>query len=155
MMAEIAPDPQKKKRSPRLAGQSTALSIKKTRSTAEARSKKGQFYKALPKQFCHDGFQYRQIAREGHAAVYEQRGSGCAERSVSYELIRVRRREGFRIDGRFVAPAEIYPKGEAWGVDGFTFTDKDAALARLLEMSSGGPDRRIRSLEATLRKVAA
>src|SRR5262245_22281977 len=78
-------------------GRPVSTSFQKTRATAEARSKKGQFYKALPKQFCHDGFQYRQIAREGHAAVYEQRGSGCAERSVSYELIRVRRREGFRI----------------------------------------------------------
>ena len=115
-----------------------AASFQKTRATAEASSKKGQFCKVLPKQFCHDGFRYRLIVREGHAAVYEQRCIGCAEGSVSYELIRVRRREGFLINGRFVEPAEIYPKGKAWGVDGFTFTDKDAAFARLLEMSSGG-----------------
>lgn len=50
-------------------------------------------------------------------------------------MIRVRLRDGFQIDGRFVEPAEIYPKAEAWGVDGSTFTDKDAAFAKLQEIN--------------------
>ena len=37
----------------------------KTRATTEARSKEGRFYKPLPKEFRHDGFTYRQIARKG------------------------------------------------------------------------------------------
>jgi hypothetical protein len=106
------------------------------RATAEARCKKSQFYKPLPKEFRHDGSQYRQIACEGGAAIYEQRCSGCAEPSISYEVIRVRCREGFPISGRFVEPAEIYPKAEAWGADGFTFTDKDAAFTKLREIKA-------------------
>jgi hypothetical protein len=51
--------------------------------------------------------------------------------SVSYEVVRIRRREGFRIDGRFVEPAEVYPNSDVWGVDGFTLTDQDAAFAKL------------------------
>src|SRR5436853_6703151 len=75
----------------------------KKRATAQSGCKKGH-YKPLPKEFRWDGFTYRQIAREGNAAIYEQRWAGCAAPSVSYEVIRVRRREGFEIGGRFVEP---------------------------------------------------
>jgi hypothetical protein len=106
----------------------------KTRATAEAWGKKHRFYKPLPTRFRRDGFQYRQIARERDAAIYEQTWSGCAEPSVCYEVIRIRRRDGFQIGGRFVEPAEVYPNSDAWGVDGFTLTDKDAAFAKLREV---------------------
>jgi hypothetical protein len=114
----------------------------KTRATAEARSKKRPFrkrlpivYKPLPTRFRRDGFNYRQIAREEDAAIYEQTWSGCANPSVSYEVIRIRRREGFQIESRLVEPAEVYPGSDMWGVDGFTFTDKDAAFAKLKEVA--------------------
>ncbi len=107
----------------------------KTRATAEAWSKKRGSYKPLPTQFRRDGFDYRQIAREGNAAIYEQRWTSCAEPSICYEIIRVRYRDAFHIGGRFVEPAEVYPNSEAWGPDGFTLTDKDAAFAKLRELS--------------------
>jgi hypothetical protein len=106
----------------------------KTRATAEAWGKKRDSCKPLRTQFRRDGFDYRQIAREGDAAIYEQTWSGCSDPSVCYEVIRLRRRDGFQIGGRFVEPAEIYPKAEAWGVDGFTLTDKDTAFAKLREV---------------------
>ena len=106
----------------------------KTRATAEAWSKKRHSCKPLPIRFRRDGFDFRQIAREGNAAIYEQAWSGCGEPSVCYEVIRIRRREAFQIDGRLVEPAEVYPSSGAWGVDGFTLTDKDAAFARLREV---------------------
>jgi hypothetical protein len=107
----------------------------KTISTPEAEGKKRYSCKPLPKEFQHHGFNFRQIAREGNAAKYEQRWTGCAEPSVCYEVIRIRRRNGFEIGGRFVGPAEVYPNSEAWGVDGFTLTDKDAAFAKLREFA--------------------
>jgi hypothetical protein len=88
----------------------------------------------LPKEFRHDGFTYRQIARQGNAAIYEQTWNGCSNPSVCYEVVRIRRREGFQVGDRFVEPAEIYPNSETWGTDGFTFTDKDAAFAKLREL---------------------
>lgn len=106
----------------------------KTRATAEAWNKKRHSCKPLPMRFRRDGFNYQQIAREGDAAIYEQTWSGCSDPSVCYEVVRIRRHEGFQINGRFVQPAEIYPKAEAWGVDGFTLTDKDTALAKLREL---------------------
>jgi hypothetical protein len=108
----------------------------KTRSTAEAGSKKQHFYKRLPAQFRHDGFNYQQIARKGETAIYEQRWIRCSNASLCYEVIRIRRREGFQIDGRFVEPAEVYPNSDAWGVDGFTFADKDAAFAKFREVAA-------------------
>jgi hypothetical protein len=105
----------------------------KTRATVEAWGKKRHSYKPLPTRFRRDGFQYRQIARERDAAIYEQTWSSCSEPTVCYEVIRIRRRDGFQVDGRFVEPAEVYPRSGAWGVDGFTLTDKDAAFAKLRE----------------------
>jgi hypothetical protein len=107
----------------------------KTRATAEGWGNKHHFCKPLPTQFRRDGFNYRQIAREGDAAIYEQTWSSCAEPSVCYEVIRIRRRDGFQIGGRFVEPAEVYPNSGVWGVDGFTLTDKDAAFAKLEEVA--------------------
>jgi hypothetical protein len=75
------------------------------------------------------------ITREGNAAIYEQTFTGCSNPSVCYEVVRIRRREGFHIGARFVEPAEVYPNSEAWGLDGFTVTDRDAAFARLRELA--------------------
>jgi hypothetical protein len=106
----------------------------KTRATVEAWGKKRHSCKPLPIRFRRGGFNYRQIARERDTAIYEQTWSGCCDPSVCYEVIRIRRRDGFQIDGRLVEPAEVYPSSGAWGVDGFTLTDKDAAFAKLREV---------------------
>lgn len=119
---------------------------RKTRATAEGGTKKARFYKPLPKRFRRDGFGYCQIAREGCAALYQQHWSGCTDPSVCYEVIRIRRREGFVIGGRFVEPAEIYPNSEAWGVDGFTFTNRNKAWAKFFEISLKEPTRRGREV---------
>jgi hypothetical protein len=111
-----------------------ALGIK-TRARSEAWGKKRHSCKPLPTRFRRDGFEYRQIVREGNAAIYTQIWLDCPEPSVCYEVIRIRRREGFQIGGRLVEPAEVYPSSGAWGVDGFTFTDKDAAFAKLRKVS--------------------
>ena len=116
-----------------LAGRSMSTPTHKTCVTAEGESKKAH-YRPLPKEFRHDGFTFRQIARGRNAAIYQQTWNGCAESSPCWEVIRIRCRKGFRIGDRFVEPAAVYPKSEAWGTDGFTFTDKDAAFARLRGM---------------------
>jgi hypothetical protein len=125
--------PPRTKRDSAPVGDLDAANNSKTRATAEAGSKKGRFYKLLTKEFRRGGFQYRQIAREGNAAIYEQAWPGCAEPSPSYEVVRIRHREGFQIGNRFVRAAEVYPNSEAWGVDGFTFTNRNKAWVRFLK----------------------
>jgi hypothetical protein len=115
-------------------GDLVQLSKPKMRAGAEAGTKKGRFYKPLPKEFRRDGFTHRQIARERDAAIYEQTWNGCYNPSVSYEVIRIRKREGFQIGVRFVEPAEVYPNSEAWCVDGWTYTEKEAAFRKLREI---------------------
>ncbi len=109
-------------------------SASKTPSSAEAGTQKGHAYRPLLTQFRRDGFNYREIAREGDAAIYEQSRTGSNGLRVRYEVIRVRRRVGFMIHGRHVEAAEVYPASEAWGTDGFTVTDKDRAFAKLREL---------------------
>ncbi len=120
---------------PAFVGGSIPSSVPKTSARSEARSEKRHSYKPLTKQFRREGFNYRLIARAGNAAIYEQTWSGCHNPSVCYEVIYVRRRDRFKIDNRWVEPAEVYPNSEAWGTDGFTFTDKDAAFAKLSELA--------------------
>jgi hypothetical protein len=52
-------------------------------------------YRPVPTEFRHDGFNYRQIEREGDLAIYEQRWTGCPEPSTAYEVVRIRRHDGF------------------------------------------------------------
>jgi hypothetical protein len=113
---------------------------------AEGGTKKGRFYEPLEKEFHRDGCQYRQIAREGDAAIYEQAWLGCAEPSPSYEVIRIRRREGFQIGRRFVEPAEVYAPSKLWGVDGFTFTNRNTARDKFFEISLEEPARKGREV---------
>ncbi len=93
---------------PDIAGVSLPSRAIKTRNSAERGGKKGHSYRPLPVQFRRDGFNYRQIAREG---------------------------AGIEIVGKFIEPHEVYPNSETWGVDGFTLTDKDAAFAKLKEVT--------------------
>jgi len=107
----------------------------KTSATAEAEIKKGHFYKPLPKEFRHDEFTYRQIYREGDFAIYTQTWKGN-EDSAAFELIRIRRRDAFEIEGRFVEPSEFYPSSKEWGAHGWTFPDRNSAFRKLREIVS-------------------
>jgi hypothetical protein len=139
--------PPTQKRAPAVARDLIPPLMPKTRATAEAWCKKRHFYKPLAKEFRRGGFQYRQIARRGNTAIYEQAWPGCAEPSPSYEVVRIRHREGFQIGNRFVRAAEIYPNSEAWGVDGFTFTNRNKAWAKFFEMSLEEPAKRGREVK--------
>jgi hypothetical protein len=115
-----------------------------TNATDERGGEKGPCYKPLREEFRQNGFNYRLIIREGDIAVYEQRWRGRSNTSVSYEVIRIRRREGVWIGSTFVEPAEVYPKSEAWGVDGCTFADKETAFAAIRRRLGLGVQRLIR-----------
>ena len=106
----------------------------KTRPRREGRGKKGHPYKPLPTKFNRDGHDFELITREGDVAIYEQRLNGCPDSSQCFEVIRIRRRNGFEINGRMVEPAEVYPRTETWGADGWTLPSRDLAFAKLREI---------------------
>ena len=138
---------QTKNTPPALAELSVPSSVEKTSAGAEGGSSKCPSYRPLPKEFRRDGFNYRQIAREGDVALYEQTWLSCAEHSPSYEVVRIRHREGFQIGEKLIQPYEIYPNCDAWGTDGFTVTDRDKAWAKFFEISLEEPARRRREVK--------
>jgi hypothetical protein len=93
----------------------------------------------LPTQFQHGGFDYRLIYRQGDFAIYRQTWKGN-EHSAAFEVIRIRRRDGFEIDGRSVGRSEFYPSSKEWGVHGWTLPDEKSAFRKLREVvaSSNG-----------------
>jgi hypothetical protein len=120
-----------------LIGRFMSTRTQKTRARAEGGSKEGRFYKPLPKEFRRGEFNYRQICREGDFAIYQQTWKGNDD-SAAFEVIRIRRREGFQIGDRLVESGEFYPSSESWGSHGFTVTDKDVAFEKLRELQEAG-----------------
>jgi hypothetical protein len=116
---------------------SIPVAFEKTSATAEGRSKKRHSYRPLPTRFRRDGFDFRQIARQGDAAIYAQVWNVCSDPAVCFEVVRIKRRQGVEIKGKFIGPREVYPNSEAWGADSFTFADKDVAFAKLRALRSG------------------
>jgi hypothetical protein len=110
-------------------------------SYAFAVRKEGRSYKPLPREFHARGFNYRLIAREADVAIYEQTWRGIPNPSIAYEVVRIRRHDGYTVGGKYFEPAEVYPSSEQWGAYGFTYTDRDAAFQRLkqLSLSPGEP----------------
>ena len=96
--------------------------------TAVLGKQKCHSHRLLALRFQHDGFDYRQIERVGDIAIYEQALQG---RVLAYEVIRIRRHDGFTIRGKFMEPAEIYPRSDAWGIDAWTVLDKETAFRKL------------------------
>lgn len=110
------------------------------RAEAISISKQGQCYKRLERHFHRGQFSFKQLVRQGDVMIYSQSWRGCSEPSIAFEVICVRRHNGKEIKGQWVEPSEFYPSSSEWGKYGFTFTDKDAAFAKLGEVS-GRPSR--------------
>jgi hypothetical protein len=71
-------------------------------------------YELLPVQIIQNGgHHYRQMWRDEHAAVYEQRNAFGT--LVGYEAITVKRQEPCRVFGKMYPTKEIYPCSEDWG----------------------------------------
>jgi hypothetical protein len=104
----------------------------KRRDRAISTARQVKSYKPLPVELHRGGFNYKQIACEGDAAIYEQRWRGSD--NVCYEVIHIRRHDGKYIAGQWLEPSEFYPSSSEWGVHGFTLTNKDTAFATLKEL---------------------
>jgi hypothetical protein len=106
----------------------------KTSFRPEQVRKESHFHSSLQPvrtEFRKGGFNYRQIAREGDWAIYEQKWR--TSDNAAYEVVRIRPGSGL------LAGRELYPSSERWGTDGFTLTDKDTAFKKLRQMSPAEP----------------
>lgn len=73
------------------------------------------------------GFDLKQIARDGQAALYEQSKAGTV---VGYEIIVIQQLPAQTIMGRSYPEREAYPGNEKWGEAGWTVVDKHQARER-------------------------
>jgi hypothetical protein len=131
--------PSKKGRGPAFVGDLIPPPTRKARSRAVSTSKRGQCYKLLETQFQRGGFSYKQIAREKDVAIFEQAWRRSSEPSICWEVVIIRRHSGKTIKGHWVEPSEFYPSSSEWGKYGFTFPNRDKALAKFFEMSLEEP----------------
>ena len=88
--------------------------------------------KTIPKQFNKKGFNYKQVKREGMKAIFEQ--SKKDQKSVSFEVVKITKHNGYELGGQKIPPGEAYPGSSQWGISGWTFQnlkDAEAKFKRL------------------------
>jgi len=90
--------------------------------------------KTLDTLFKQNGFTLKQRVRDGNFAIYE-RVKG--EIPAHFEVVRIKRHNGYTISGNSFPPAEYYPSASQWGTDGFTLHDFDSAMEKLASLKDG------------------
>jgi hypothetical protein len=92
-------------------------------------------YEPLPIEITQNGgHYYRQIWRDEHAAVYEQRNAFGA--LLGYEAIAIKHQEACRAFGKPYPAKELYPSSEDWGKLAVSMSDLDRAMDAAREFSS-------------------
>ncbi len=83
----------------------------------------------LPETFKAIGSNFRQLAREGRAAIYER--IEIDSKIPSFEVVIIQGHDGRIIKGAIVLPSEFYPSTSSWGSLGWSYTrhPKDEARA--------------------------
>jgi len=84
-------------------------------------------YKPLKESFSRKGFTYTVVKREGDKAIYEQKSG---KKILAYEVIKIRRHNGYTIAGVFMEPAETYPSDNDWGTFGWTYSSLEQATVK-------------------------
>jgi hypothetical protein len=102
----------------------------KTRYSPPLSSRKA-IIEPIPAEFVHDGFTYRQIARQGMVAIYRQ-GQGP---SAAYEVVIIQQYPEQEMFGKHYPAREAMPRSEQWGSQGWTFTSEEKAFAKLKELA--------------------
>lgn len=85
-----------------------------------------QTHKTLSPSLKRQGYLYKQVARKGRWAIYEQ-FSKNPEKKVAYEVVKIGKHNGFSIAGMFFPPAETYPASSMWGARGWTYPNFEDA----------------------------
>lgn len=76
----------------------------------------------FPDSFRQDGFAFRVLQRRGRVALLVKHKPG--HRAESFEVVIVRQRGERQAFGRTLPASESLPPSEAWGREGWTFTNR-------------------------------
>jgi hypothetical protein len=86
--------------------------------------------KILEESFTSKGFKFQQVKRDGDVAVYKKQLDDPESDSSHYEVIAIKKHNGYEIAGVKVPPSEMYPSDSQWGDWAFTCTSIEDANKR-------------------------
>jgi hypothetical protein len=86
--------------------------------------------KILEESFTSKGFKFQQIKRHGDVAIYKKKLDDPESDSSHYEVIAIKKHNGYEIAGVKVPPSEMYPSDSQWGDWAFTCTSIEDANKR-------------------------
>jgi hypothetical protein len=84
--------------------------------------------KVIADQFVKKGFVHKVIARDGMKLLIERKHHTAA--SPHWEVVKLRVSPEKRVGERTYMEGEAYPSSEAWGSQGWTYTDLESAKAK-------------------------
>ena len=86
----------------------------------------------LETKFTQSGFTHKQLKRVNDNAIYKRWKHG--EENSHYEVVRIGRHNGYNLGGQYVAPAETYPGGSLWGIQGWTYRTIEEAEEKFVKV---------------------
>jgi hypothetical protein len=90
--------------------------------------------KILEESFTSRGFKLQQVKRDGDVAIYKKQLDDPESENHHYEVIAIKRHNGYEIAGVKMPPAEMYPSDSQWGDWAFTCTNIEDANKRFGEL---------------------
>jgi hypothetical protein len=74
------------------------------------------------------------IGRDGDVAIYKKTLEDSEIDAHTYEVIAIKRHNGYEIAGVKMPPAEMYPSDSQWGDWGFTCVSREDADKRFVQL---------------------
>jgi hypothetical protein len=98
-------------------------------------------YNPLKTEFTHKGFKFNQLYREGDFAIFHrialQNSIHPHTQDMGFEVVVIKRHDGYVIGGVKLEPAETYPCSSQWGSYGWTYRDLYSAELRFSKLVKG------------------
>jgi hypothetical protein len=77
--------------------------------------------KKIETVFTKKGFKYTQVVRKGDKAIFTQERAEKGSVMKNYEVVLIKKHNGYEIGGSVIPPSEVYPSSTQWGALGWTF----------------------------------
>jgi len=91
--------------------------------------------KILEDNFNSKGFNLSLVKREGDVAIYKKTLEDCESGESNFEVIAIKRHNGYEIAGIKMPPAEMYPSNTQWGDWAYTCTSREDADKRFVQLT--------------------
>ena len=90
--------------------------------------------KILEESFTSRGFKFSIVKREGDVAIYKKQLDEENSEAHNYEVIAIKRHNGYEIAGVKMPPAEMYPSDSQWGDWAYTCMSREDADKRFNQL---------------------